>query len=314
MGDRGRGLSRQALLIILMLLGSEMFHGAAAAAASAPERMLTIGRATRDVALEEKRWFELLKRLNRPTDGTDLPKVALRMTSSTAGLLWEFWDDRIQVFVGEPFVAASLIRQIDAVPLFVIEDEEPSSQRAVIIVKDEREDAAPVELLGRRLAFSRHGSGLAHLLPLSTLLRRGLKANEVIGNVPIAPDRIGTFHLRDDRSPLMWLYRAEPGPYAAAVSLGDFRRVARSRPGLFRPVLMSPRIPIAVAIASNAVDPATRRSLAERLGEARSELFEALGVAKTARATFRPVTMGDPVITDLLERMTIVETAAEVMR
>ena len=270
---------------------------------------LTIGRATRDVALEERRWQGLLARLNGVSA---LPRIDLRITSSTAGLLWDPWDDKTHVFVGDPFVAASLIREIAAIPLFVIDELEPSSQRAVIVVRKPDGDLHPGDLLGRSLAFSRHGSSLAHLLPHSTLLRRGLAVAERPGDQEIATDQVAFFHLHDDRSPLMWLYRSSLGARAAAVSMQDFRAIERRRPGLFQPVLVSPPIPIAVAIASPGVDAAMRSLLIEHLEDARQELFEALGIVHGSRARLRAVDDADPEIVDLLQWLHLVEAAANV--
>ena len=97
---------------------------------------LTIGRATRDVSDEKKRWQRLLTTLNDSDNTQTRPAIDLRITSSKAGLLWDFWDQKIQIFIGKPFLAASLIREAAAVPLLVIEESEPSSQRSVVIVRE----------------------------------------------------------------------------------------------------------------------------------------------------------------------------------
>ena len=277
-----------------------------------PEETLTIGRATRDVVLEEHRWQGLLAQLNGEQSRRSLPPIDLRIISSSAGLLWDLWDNKMDVFVGDPFVAAGLIHEIAANPIFVIDEREPSSQRAVIIVRETENIDRSVDLHGRHLAFPRHGSSLVHLLPHSMLLRHGLTVVEIERDQEVPPDRIGAFYLHDDLSPLMWLYRSSLGAKAAVVSMPDFQKVERRRPDLFHPIMFSSPIPIMVAVTSARVDPATRKSLIERFEEARHDLFEALGIARNGRTRFRPVTIDDPVIIDLLSRLSAVETAAEI--
>ncbi len=275
-----------------------------------PVETLTIGRATRDVALEESRWQRLLARLNRCARDQKHPPIDLSISTSTAGLFWDFWDRRVHVFIGDPFDAASLIREAAAEPLFIIDEIEPSTQRAVIVVRESDDAVGWTDLGGRRLAFSRHGSDLVHLLPHSMLLRRGMTVVEVPDDVEVPEDRVAAFHSHDDRSALMWLYRSAVGAKAAAVSMHDFQQVERRRPELFRPILTSPPIPVAIAVASAEVEPATRLALIDCLRTESAELFAALGIAQHIRARLQAATPADPAIVDLLERLTMIETAA----
>ncbi len=275
-----------------------------------PVETLTIGRAARDVALEESRWRRLVARLNRGDSARKYPAVDLSISTSTAGLLWDFWDQRVHVFIGDPFDAASLIREAAVEPLFVIEEIEPSTQRAVIVVRESDDAADWSDLGGRRLAFSRHGSDLVHLLPHSAMLRRGLKVVEMPDDVEVPKDRVAVFHSHDDHSALMWLYRSTAGAKAAAVSMHDFQKVEQKRPELFRPVLTSSPIPIAIAVASADVKPATRLALVDRLRNESYALFSALGIARHIRARLHPATSANPTILDLMERLTLIEAAA----
>ena len=271
---------------------------------------LTIGRATRDVGHEKRRWQRLLIKLNEKDATRFRPTFDLHITSSKAGLLWDFWDRKVNVFIGNPFLAASLIREADAVPLLVIEEREPSHQRSVIIVRESDEAEGLADLSGRRLAFARHGSDLVHLLPHSMLLSQGMIVVEMGENAEVPSDRIAAFHLHDDRSPLMWLYRSTTGARAAAVSMRDFQDVERRRPELFRPVLTSPPIPMAIAVAAAAVDPASRLALTEHLERERAELFRALDYEQHKGVRLRRVTSQDAAIIDLVQRVDAIEASA----
>jgi ABC-type phosphate/phosphonate transport system substrate-binding protein len=162
-------------------------------------------------------------------------------------------------------LAASLIREANAQPLFIIEEPEPSYQRSVIIVRESDTASDPGDLSGHCLAFARHGSGLGHLLPHSMLLSYGLKVVETAEDADIHDDHVAVHHINDDLSPLFWLYRSDDVPRAAAVTMRDFSKIERVRPELFRPISASKPIPIAVVIAAADVDVASRSMLTERL-------------------------------------------------
>lgn len=272
---------------------------------------LTIGRATRDVGNEERRWQQLLAKLNHRGNFENRPMIDLNITNSKAGLLWAFWDRKVDIFIGKPFLAASLIREANAVPPFVVEESKPANQRSVIVVREDDEAEGIAGLTGHRLAFARHGSDLAHLLPHSTLLSHGMTVIEIAEGDAFLPDSITALHIHDDLSPLMWLYRSAAGPRAAAVSMRDFQKIERRRPELFRPVLTSPSIPMTIAVAAADLDPAGCMALADQLTSEPTELFRALGYGPEEGVRLRLVTPDDAAIADLVQRLDAIEASAK---
>ncbi len=271
---------------------------------------ITIGRTTRDVALEERRWQMLMAHLNRDARAQNHPPIELHVTSSTTGLLWDLWDQKIDVFIGNPFFAAGLIREAGALPLLVIEESEPSLERSVIVVREADDAIDWTDLNDRQLAFSRHGSDLVHLLPRSTLLQKGMTVVERGQEAALLPGQVAAFHIPNDRSPLVWLYRSAGEGKAAAASMRDFQAIERQRPELFRPILVSPPIPVAIAITSAEMEPGVAVALAEHFRLESAMLFDALGMDRRVHARLRPATSNDPAILDLLERVRLIEAAA----
>ena len=293
------------------LVGFASLEAGATSSSIEPDSLatLTIGRATRDVASEARHWQRLLTKLNDSDDANLNTTIDLHFTSGTAGLLWNFWDRKVHIIIGNPFLAASLIREADAVPLLIIEEPEPSYQRSVIIVRESDAASDPGDLSGHRLAFARHGSDLGHLLPHSMLLSYGLKVVETAEDADVHDDHVAVHHINDDLSPLLWLYRSGDEPRAAAIAMRDFSKIERVRPELFRPILASQPIPIAIVIAAADVDEANRLMLTERLEQERAELFRALGYGQDFSVRLRRVTSHDEAIIDLVQRLDGIDDA-----
>ena len=169
--------------------------------------------------------------------------VRLRVFGTYTSLVWEMWDEGIDLVIDETFMALSIMRDTGSHPLGALTRPNGALTRSIIVTLASGSIHTLEDLRGHRLAFSKPASSFGHLLPRISLGLDRIGLAEVPPNMyaPLRPDRIAMVFTHDSLSPIIWLHKNRVD--AAAVPEHQLDRFEWNMRGRFRRIAASATSP-----------------------------------------------------------------------
>ncbi|MCB9944211.1 MAG: PhnD/SsuA/transferrin family substrate-binding protein [Geminicoccaceae bacterium] len=266
-------MARNCWLALLLVVAAVLCPRGLMAAEFPPDdgmRELTLATVSPEVSAVEAQMEPILAAANRILAADNI-RLELRVFGTYTSLVWQMWDEGVDLIIDQTLMALNIMRDTSSRPLGAVTRPGGALTRSIIVVLADSDIRTLKDLVGRRLAFSRPASSFGHMLPRISLGLDRYGLVETHAGVPDGshPDAISMVFTQGSLSPIIWLHKGRVD--AAAVPENMLDHFEWNRPGRFRRIAASETVPQQLVICRPGLDADTTGLLAKALSAGLSE-------------------------------------------
>lgn len=246
-------LIKRFLVCAVATLGSLMPHALAA-------ETLTIGTMNQGIRAQMKIYEPFAAYIEQEMRHTEVSKVRLMVVPSADKMAWAIHRNEVDIFIDSPLVAGKVARRSGAKPFLQRLQSDLGPFYSVIFVHKDSPLRSLEDLERKTIAFSEAESTTGFLLPAHMINETGLRLKKKLSRIGNArPGEVNYIFTSHDKNTIYMITKNRVD--AAAVSLDSFLSLRAARPGEYRTIASSFKLPRQVLLHRNSMDATTLADL-----------------------------------------------------
>lgn len=244
-------LSKFQSLLAQAVIAASLF-AVPAQADLAQDGELVIGVIGNNVSKKTKRYSPLANYLQQHLSDVGVRSVRTHIVTTSEEMAKVMKEGKAHLFFDSPLVSAKIAKRSKAKPVLRRWKKGMADYGSVIVVPAKSKIRRVKDLRGKRIAFQDRDSTSGFMLPANDILSAGLTMVEK--NRPQDPydmDKVNYYFTGSDRHTATWL--AKGWVEAAGTDTPTFEKLKKARPGAFRVIARSIRVPRNVVLVSSHV-------------------------------------------------------------